>query len=109
MFAPLRGFMGAADAALVAEHGLLIDGTPWPVTVTSRCPQDAIPADARQVVLQDPEGSPLAVLSVAERRAVFEPADPGASQVGLAGPVTALREPGRAVPPAAAASGGGPR
>ncbi len=93
-FAPLRGFMGAADAASVAARGLLIDGTPWPVPVTFEVPADAIPADARQVVLQDPEGSPLAVLSVAERRAVFEAADPGEpARVRLAGPVTALREP----------------
>ena len=93
-FAPLRGFMGAADAASVAERGLLIDGTPWPVPVTFEVPADAVPADARHVVLQDPEGSPLAVLSVAERRAVFEPAEPGeAARVRLAGPVTALREP----------------
>src|SRR5271154_5254916 len=93
-FAPLRGFMGAADAASVAERGLLIDGTPWPVPVTFEVPADAIPADARQVVLQDPEGSPLAVLSVTERRPVFEPADPGEpARVRLAGPVTALREP----------------
>ena len=74
-FAPLRGFMGAADAASVAERGLLIDGTPWPVPVTFEVPADAIPSDARQVVLQDPEGSPLAVLSVTERRPVFELAD----------------------------------
>ena len=93
-FTPLRGFMGAADAASVAERGLLIDGTPWPVPVTFEVPADAVPADARHVVLQDPEGSPLAVLSVAERRAVFEPADPGEpARVCLAGPVTALREP----------------
>ena len=93
-FAPLRGFMGAADAASVAERGLLIDGTPWPVPVTFEVPADAIPADARQVVLQDPEGSPLAVLSVTERRPVFELADLGEpTLVRLAGPVTALREP----------------
>jgi sulfate adenylyltransferase len=93
-FAPLRGFMGAADAASTAERGLLIDGTPWPVPVTFEVPADAVPADARHVVLQDPEGSPLAVLSVAERRAVFEPGDPGEpARVRLAGPVTALREP----------------
>ena len=86
--------MGAADAASVAERGLLIDGTPWPVPVTFEVPADAVPADARHVVLQDPEGSPLAVLSVTERRPVFEPADPGEpARVRLAGPVTALREP----------------
>jgi sulfate adenylyltransferase len=94
VFAPLRGFMDAADAASAAERGLLIDGTPWPVPVTLEVPADALPADAGHVVLQDPEGSPLAVLSVTERRAVFEPADPGdPPRVRLAGPVTALREP----------------
>jgi sulfate adenylyltransferase len=93
-FAPLRGFMGAADAASVAERGLLIDGSPWPVPVTLEVPAGVIPADARQVVLQDPEGSPLAVLSVAERGASFELAEPGEpARVRLAGPVTALREP----------------
>jgi sulfate adenylyltransferase len=93
-FAPLRGFMGAADAASAAERGLLIDGTPWPVPVTLEVPDDAIPLDARYVILQDPEGSPLAVLSVTERRSVFEPAEAGSTpRVRLAGPVTALREP----------------
>ena len=94
VFAPLDGFMDAADAASVAERGLLIDGTPWPVPVTLEVPADAIPDGTRQVVLQDPEGSPLAVLSVAERRAVFESRNPGdPDRVRLAGPVTALREP----------------
>jgi ATP sulfurylase len=50
-FAPLRGFMTAADAASVAERGLLIDGTPWPVPVTFEVPADAVPADAWHVVL----------------------------------------------------------
>jgi sulfate adenylyltransferase len=93
-FAPLPGFMGAADAASVAERGLLIDGTPWPVPVTFEVRADAVPPDADNVVLQDSEGSPLAVLSVDERRPVFEAADPGQPmRVRLAGPVTALREP----------------
>ena len=62
--------------------------------VTLEVAADAIPADARHVILQDPEGSPLAVLSVAERRAVFEPGDPlDAARVRLAGPVAALRDP----------------
>jgi len=93
-FAPLRGFMDAGDAASVAERGLLIDGTPWPVPVTLEVPADVAPVHARHVVLQDPEGSPLAVLSVTERRAVFEPGDLGdPERVRLAGPVTALRAP----------------
>ena len=68
-FAPLRGFMDAADAAAVAEHGTLADGTPWPVPVILDVPAGAVPADVDRLVLQDPEGSPLAVLSITERRA----------------------------------------
>ena len=51
-------------------------------------PASAVPADADRLVLQDPEGSPLAVLSITERLTT-----PGAGLVRLAGPVTALREP----------------
>ena len=91
VFAPLRGFMDAAEVAAVTERGTLADGTPWPVPVTLDVPAGAVPADAARLVLQDPEGSPLAVLSITERLAV-----PGAGDSGLvrlAGPVTALREP----------------
>jgi len=90
-FAPLRGFMDAAEVAAVTELGTLADGTPWPLPVTLEVPAGAVPADAARLVLQDPEGSPLAVLSITERLAV-----PGAGDSGLvrlAGPVTALREP----------------
>ena len=90
-FAPLRGFMDAAEVAAVTERGTLADGTPWPLPVTLDVPAGAVPADAARLVLQDPEGSPLAVLSITERLAV-----PGAGDSGLvrlAGPVTALREP----------------
>jgi len=67
VFAPLRGFMDAAEVAAVTEHGTLADGTPWPVPVTLDVPAGAVPDDATRVVLQDPEGSPLAVLSITER------------------------------------------
>jgi sulfate adenylyltransferase len=100
-FAPLRGFMDAADAAAVAERGTLADGTPWPVPVTLDVPADAVPADASRLVLQDPEGSPLAVLAITERLPI--PPDPpaplahegdgDAGLLRLAGPVTPLREP----------------
>jgi len=90
VFAPLRGFMGAADVAAVAERGMLADGTIWPVAVTLDVPADVIPPDADHLVLQDQEGSPLAVLSITERRILPEP-DP--LLMRLAGPVTALREP----------------
>ena len=91
-FAPLRGFMDAAEVTAVTEHGTLADGTPWPVPVTLDVPAGAVPADAARLVLQDPEGSPLAVLSITERA----PDPPGSADSGLvrlAGPVTALREP----------------
>ncbi len=91
VFAPLRGFMDAADVAAVAERAVLADGTPWPVPVTLDVPAGAIPADADHLVLQDQEGSPLAVLSITERLIPPGTGDPGL--VRLAGPVTALREP----------------
>ena len=67
VFAPLRGFMDAADTAAVTERGMLADGTPWSVPVTLDVPAGVVPADADRLVLQDQEGSPLAVLSITER------------------------------------------
>jgi len=97
VYAPLRGFMGAADVAAVTERGMLADGTPWPVLVTLEVPADAVPMHTRLLVLQDQEGSPLAVLTITERLAGPGPGDPSdparAGQARLAGPVTALREP----------------
>jgi sulfate adenylyltransferase len=89
-FAPLRGFMGEAEVASVAVRGTLADGTPWPVPVTLDVAATAVPADAGRLVLQDLEGSPLAVLAITERLAM-----PGGDPdlVRLAGPATALREP----------------
>ena len=89
-FAPLRGYLNAAETAAVTEYGTLPDGTSWPVPVTLDVAADAVPADADRLVLQDQEGSPLAVLAVTERLAM-PGGDPGL--VRLAGPVTALREP----------------
>jgi sulfate adenylyltransferase len=89
--------MAAADVAAVAERGMLADGTVWPLAVTLEVPDHVIPAEADHLVLQDQEGSPLAVLSVTERRVRYErgipddPADP--LFMRLAGPVKALREP----------------
>ena len=88
-FAPLRGYLDAGEVATVAEYGTLPDGTPWPVPVTLDVAA-AVPADADRLVLQDQEGSPLAVLAITERLAL-PGGDPGL--VRLAGPVTALREP----------------
>ena len=115
VFAPLRGFMDAADVATVDVRGTLADGTPWPVPVVLDVPAEVIPPDADHLVLQDQEGSPLAVLAITERLTRPAPGDPaavssapvssaavssaavssadGPELVRLAGPVTALREP----------------
>jgi sulfate adenylyltransferase len=93
VFAPLSGFMGSADVAAVAERGMLADGTPWPVPVTLDIPAEVVPADADHLVLQDQEGSPLAVLAIAERVPLPAGAADQVPLTRLAGPVTALREP----------------
>jgi sulfate adenylyltransferase len=86
-FAPLRGFMSAADVDAVGRFGTLADGTPWPIPVTLEVARDAVPADARQLVLADPEGAPLAVLEITERHEHL----PGLAR--LAGQATGHREP----------------
>jgi adenylyl-sulfate kinase len=86
-FTPLRGFMAAADVDAVGRFGRLANGTPWPIPVTLEVARDAVPADARHLVLADPEGAPLAVLEITERREHL----PGLAR--LAGPVTGHREP----------------
>ena len=88
VFAPLRGFMDAADVATVDVRGTLADGTPWPVPVILDVPADAIPPDADHLVLQDQEGSPLAVLAITERLTRPAPDDPAAGP-SAAGPSAA--------------------
>jgi sulfate adenylyltransferase len=104
-FAPLTGFLNAADVAWVAERGTLEDGTPWPVPVVLDVPGDAVPASAGKLTLNDPEGTPLAILEIIERSAAqplgqagqagrhARPDDSSPAMVRLAGPVTAFREP----------------
>ena len=93
-FAPLTGFMSAADAAMVDAHVTLADGTPWPFPVTLDVPENAIAPDASRVLLHDPEGTPLAVLDVTGRSLVpAGSASGGGSLIRLAGRVTAHREP----------------
>jgi sulfate adenylyltransferase len=104
-FAPLGGFMTRADVASVAESASLADGTPWPVPVTLEVAADAVPDDAEQVLLADPEGTPLAILTITERVTASGDAGPGDAGPGdgkadaergrvlLAGPVRANRVP----------------
>ncbi|MFC7385000.1 adenylyl-sulfate kinase [Sphaerisporangium rhizosphaerae] len=82
-FAPLKGFLGSADAASVTEDGRLPDGTPWPDPVTLLVPHDHPVSAGDELTLRDPEGAAVAVVSVTERTAD-----------GLvAGPVTSLGAP----------------
>jgi len=94
VFAPLTGFMGAADVTAVIERGTLADGTPWPIPVTLDVGRDAVPEHVDQVMLADPEGTPLALLRITERSDL--PAARNGQQAGLTrlgGPVTGTREP----------------
>jgi len=96
-FAPLTGYLTSTDLAAVSERGELAGGTPWPLPVTLTVPASALPVstgpgEASHLVLQDPEGSPLAVLEITERTPVGS-ADGTASLLRLAGPVNALRPP----------------
>ncbi|MFG2244573.1 adenylyl-sulfate kinase [Spirillospora sp. NPDC048823] len=86
VYRPLTGFLGSFDAAMVIAGGRLADGTPWPVPVTLSVPKEL--TEHERVVLQDPEGVPLAVLRVAE---VWQ--DPTSQAWRLAGPLEALRAP----------------
>jgi sulfate adenylyltransferase len=88
-FGPLTRYLATADLSAVAERGELADGTPWPIPVTLTVPKSAVPEDADHLVLQDPEGSPLAVIEITERT----DADADGAALRLAGPVTALRAP----------------
>jgi sulfate adenylyltransferase len=92
-FAPLAGYMTAADVAAVTDSWQLADGTPFPVPVTLDVPADAVSADARQLALTDPEGTPLAVLHVTERTELAAGTGPGAAAAPAAGPLAGL--PGR--------------
>jgi sulfate adenylyltransferase len=83
--APLRGFMSPVEVDSVTAEGRLPDGTAWPVPVTFEVPASAIKPDATRLLLQDPEGTPLAVLEITDRLPVLP------DLVRLGGPVTAYR------------------
>ena len=93
--APLTGFMTSADADAVAQSWQLADGTPFPVPVTLDVAAAALPSDTplpARLLLSDPEGTPLAGLTVQERTELpSEPDGPGL--IRLAGPVSANRPP----------------
>jgi sulfate adenylyltransferase len=97
-FAPLAGFMTAADVAAIEDSWQLADGTPFPVPVTLDIPADGIPPGTSHLALADPEGTPLAVLRITERTPLSGdpsglPGSAGPGLIRLAGPVTAQRVP----------------
>jgi sulfate adenylyltransferase len=85
-YRPLTGFLGAIDTATVIAGGRLADGTPWPVPVTLTVAVEL--TKATRLVLQDPEGTPLAVLEVTEPWQ-----DPVTGDWRLAGTPQRLRAP----------------
>jgi sulfate adenylyltransferase len=102
VFAPLTGFMTAADVSAVCESGALADGFPWPVTVTLDVPEDAVPPAQRRLALNDPEGVPLAVLDISERSPAVTPSMAQAGRggrharpAGAAAPLGSAAGPGR--------------
>lgn len=76
-FGPLRGFMTSADVAAVLGSGELANGTPWPVPVTLEVPASAVPDEADRLLLNDPEGTPIAVLMITERAPIEAGHGPG--------------------------------
>ena len=102
VFAPLTGFMTAADVSAVYESGTLADGFPWPVPVTLDVPEDAVPPAQRRLALNDPEGVPLAVLDISERSPALVPSTAPAGRGGRhARPVGAAAQPHQAGSPGA--------
>ncbi len=83
-FAPLGGFMTSADAEAVVSSAMLADGTAWPVPVTLDVPFGAPGDTADQLMLSDPEGTPLAVLTITERTEL-PVAGAGVAGAGVAG------------------------
>lgn len=68
-FAPLDGFLDEDDVRAVVASGRLSDGRAWPVPVTLPVPADVADAAAAAgaLVLEDPEGTPVATLAVRGR------------------------------------------
>jgi sulfate adenylyltransferase len=105
-FAPLAGFMTAADVSSVWESGTLADGTAWPVPVTLDVPEDAAPPAQRRLALNDPEGVPLAVLDISERSPALAPRPAQSGRVGRHARPAGTTLPGQ-LPPAAQPGGPG--
>jgi sulfate adenylyltransferase len=99
-FSPLTGFMPDADVAAVRSSYRLADGTPFPATVSLEVPGSVLTpspgqATAGELILADPEGTPVAILRITEQtplRGGSVDGSPGADLVRLAGQAVANRE-----------------
>src|SRR5215470_14276750 len=106
VFAPLTGFMTAAEVSSVCESGALTDGTAFPVPVTLDVPKDAVPAAQRRLALNDPEGVPLAVLDISERSPALVPSTARDGRGGRHARPAGAARPGRAAGPGRPAATG---
>ena len=94
--APLTGFMTVADTTAVADSWRLANGTlPGPDNAGRAGQVPAAPGAAPdRILLADPEGTPLAVMTIEERTALSSRAgEQDGGLVRLAGPVAANRPP----------------
>jgi len=66
-FSPLDGFMTRQQYRSVVEHMRLPDGLPWSMPVTLAVSRQEAAAAGDEVTLVAPDGTPLAVLEVADR------------------------------------------
>ncbi|MBX6381683.1 MAG: adenylyl-sulfate kinase [Microbispora sp.] len=64
-YAPLTGFLTAAEVESVTERGRLPGGAPWPDPIMIALPDEFGVGD--RVTLKDPEGAAVAVLTIVER------------------------------------------
>ena len=95
-FSPLRGFLGRADYDSVCDRMRLADGTLWPVPITLDLPEDLAGrlSPGSELVLLDPEGAALALLTVSDLWRPAPAVQPrGAHPVCAGGAVTGLRPP----------------
>ncbi len=83
---PLQRFLGPADLEAISERGELADGTAWRAPITLTVPESMIEAavSSGQIELTDPEGMPVASVTVDETWPV------SAGRRGVAGPVSPL-------------------
>ena len=68
-FSPLKGFLGEQDYNHVVEHMRLTDGSLWPIPITLDVSEEFASSVSinQDIVLLDPEGVALAVMTVTDR------------------------------------------